>query len=322
MRTNVSFDSAGLQIAGHLYIPDDNHTGPRPAIVVGHPGSGVKEQAAGLYARHLSEQGFVTLAFDAAYQGESGGTPRGLEDPAHRIEDMKAAVSFLTTRHEADPERIGALGICASGGYALNAAASDHRVKAVGTVSAVDIARQFRNGADGTQDPAVFQHMLDAAAAARAAEAHGEGPQTFQLFPDTADQARARGGRHGLEGFEYYISGPTAHPRSAKFLTWSSIDHMAFFDAVRLVSLIGPRPLLMIVGRAAVTSWMSIQAFQNATGPKELHWIDGASHNDLYYKEQYVGPAVTKLTGFFTKNLAAGRTPAEAASSKSLAPYR
>ena len=312
MRTDVSFDSAGIQIADHLYIPDDSHAGPRPAIVVGHPGSGVKEQAAGLYARRLSEQGFVTLAFDAAYQGESGGTPRGLEDPAHRIEDIKAAVSFLTTRPEADPGRIGALGICASGGYALNAAASDHRIKAVATVSADDIARQFRNGADGTQDPAVFQHMLDAAAAARTAEARGEGVQTFQLFPATAEEARARG-QHAVEGFEYYISGPTAHPRSAKFLTWSSIDHMAFFDAFRFVSLIGPRPLLMIVGREAVTSWMSIQALQNATGPRELHWIDGASHNDLYYKEQYVGPAVTKLTGFFTKNLAADTTPAQAA---------
>jgi uncharacterized protein len=314
MRTDVSFGSACIQIAGHLYMPDDNHTGPRPAIVVGHPGSGVKEQAAGLYAKHLSEQGFITLAFDAAYQGESGGTPRGLEDPAHRIEDVKAAVSFLSTREEADPERIGALGICASGGYVLAATASDHRIKAVGTVSAVDIARQFRDGADGSQDPAVFGHMLDAAAAARIAEARGEGPQSFQLFPDTAEQARALGGQHAVEGFEYYISGPTRHPRSAKSLTWSSIDHLAFFDAFRFVSLIGPRPLLMIAGREAVTAWMSIQAFQNAAGPKELHWVDGASHNDLYYKDQYVGPAVTKLTGFFTKNLAAGRTPAGAAS--------
>jgi uncharacterized protein len=88
---------------------------------------------------------------------------------------------------------------------------------------------------------------------------------------------------------------------------------MAFFDAFRFVSLIGQRPLLMIVGRAAVTSWMSIQGFQNATGPKELHWIEGASHNDLYYKEQYVGPAIIKLTDFFTSNLAAAdTTPAQA----------
>jgi fermentation-respiration switch protein FrsA (DUF1100 family) len=302
-KTNVTYDSAGIPLAAHLYTPDDSHTGPRPAIVVGHPGSGVKEQAAGLYARLLAENGFVTLAYDSAYQGESGGEPRGLEDPAHRIEDLKAGVSFLTTRSEVDPDRIGALGICASGGYVLCATASDHRIRAVGTVSAVDIARQFRNGADGTQDPAVFQHMLDAAAAARTAEARGEGPQSFQLFPDTAEQARARGGQYGLEGFEYYISGPTAHPRSAKFLTWSSIDHMAFFDAFRFVNLIGQRPLLMIAGNRAVTAWMSIHAFQNAAGPRELHWIDGASHNDLYYKKQYVDPAVEKLTGFFTQNL-------------------
>ena len=185
----------------------------------------------------------------------------------------------------------------------LSATASDHRIKAVGTVSAVDIARHFRNGADGTQDPAVFQHMLDAAAAARTAEARGEGPQSFQLFPDTGEQARARGGQYGLEGFEYYISGPTAHPHSAKFLTWSSVNHMAFFEAFRFVSLIGQRPLLMIVGNRAVTAWMSIHAFQNAASPKEPHWIDGASHNDLYYKKQYVDPAVEKLTGFFTQNL-------------------
>jgi uncharacterized protein len=314
MRTNVSFDSAGTMIAGHLYTPDDSRTGPRPAIVVGHPGSGVKEQAAGLYARLLSGQGFLALAFDAAYQGESGGTARGLEDPAHRIEDIKAAVSFLTAHGAVDPDRIGALGICASGGYVLSATASDHRIRAVATVSAVDIARQFRYGADGTQDPAVFQQLLDAAAAARTAEARGEGPQTLRIFPDTAEQAWSQGGQHGVEGFEYYISGPTSHPRSAKFLTWSSVDRMALFDAFGSVSLIGQRPLLMIVGREAVTSWMSVQAFQHAVGTKEFHWIDGASHVDLYYKEPHVGSAVTRLTGFFTDNLVANRAPAQVTS--------
>jgi uncharacterized protein len=322
MRTNVSFDSAGIQLAGHLYIPGayppgayppgDRPAGARPAIVVGHPGSGVKEQAAGLYASRLAERGFVTLAFDAAYQGESGGTPRGLEDPAHRVEDIKAAVSFLMTRQEADPDRIGALGICASGGYGLAAAATDHRIRAVAAVSAVDIARQFRAGADGTQDPSVIQGMLEAAATARTAEARGERAATFKLFPDTEEEAR-QGGRHVFEGWEYYCTPRAYHPRSAKNFTWSSIDRVVAFDAFAAVDLIAPRPLLMIVGREAVTSWMSVQAFQRALGPKELRWIDGAVHSDLYDKEQYVGAAVTRLADFFTGSLAPGSARAQVA---------
>ena len=302
-RTEVTFDSAGISLAGHLYTPGTRGDGPRPGLVVGHPGGGVKEQAAGLYASRLAAKGFVTLAFDAAYQGESGGDPRGLEDPAHRVEDLKAAVSFLTTRPEADTDRIGALGICASGGYVLPATASDHRIKAVATVSAVDIARQFRLGADGTQDPAVFDGMLDAAANARTVAARGEKPPALTLFPETIEQARALGGEHGAEGFEYYRTPRGQHPRSASVFDWTSIDKMATFDAFALVPLIGQRPLLMIAGARAVTSWMSIEAFQRATGAKEFDWIDEASHVDLYDKERYVGPAVEKLARFFADNL-------------------
>jgi hypothetical protein len=301
MRNSVTFPSAGLNLAGHLYLPD-GEAAPGPALVVGHPGSGVKEQTAGLYAERLAAQGFVTLAFDAAYQGESEGEPRGLEDPAHRIEDLKAAVSYLTTRDEVDAERIGILGICASGGYGLAAAATDHRVRALGTVSAVDIARQFRLGADGAQDPAVFQSMLGAAAAARTAEAGGEDVRMFKLFPDTEEQARAAG-PHVYEGWEYYCTPRAGHPRSAKALAWTSVDRIATFDAFHAVELIAPRLLLMIVGRDAVTSWMSVEAFQKATGPKELHWIEGAVHNDLYDKDEYVMPAVAKLADFFKQSL-------------------
>jgi fermentation-respiration switch protein FrsA (DUF1100 family) len=105
-----------------------------------------------------------------------------------------------------------------------------------------------------------------------------------------------------FEGFEYYWTPRAQHPRSAKFLTWTSIDHMAFFDAFRFVGLI-ERPLLMNVGREAVTSWMSLAAFQDAQGPKELRWIDGASHNDLYDKDQFVTPIIAKLTEFFMASL-------------------
>jgi uncharacterized protein len=301
MRNSVTFPSAGLKLAGHLYLPD-GEAAPGPALVVGHPGSGVKEQTAGLYAERLAAQGFVTLAFDAAYQGESEGEPRSLEDPAQRIEDIKAAVSYLTTRAEVDAERIGLLGICASGGYGLAAAGTDHRIKALGTVSAADMARQFRLGADGTQDPAVFQGMLDAAAAARTAEAGGEGVQTFKIFPDTEEEARA-GGPHVFDGWEYYCTPRAGHPRSAKALTWTSVDRLATFDAFYAVELIVPRPLLLIAGRDAVTSWMSVEAFQKAAGPKELHWIEGASHVDLYDKDEYVTPAVAKLADFFKQSL-------------------
>ncbi|NMO56844.1 alpha/beta hydrolase [Actinoplanes sp. TBRC 11911] len=302
-RIDVTFDSAGIPLAGHLYLPDGDTDGPRPAIVVGHPASGVKEQAAGLYASRLAEQGFITLAFDAAHQGESGGLPRGLEDPAQRVEDLKAAVSFLSARLEVDPTRIGALGICASGGYVIPAAATDHRIRAVATISAADIGRQFREGADGRQAPAVIQAMLDAAAAARTAEARGEGVGTFPIFPDTAEEARALGGQHGFEGFEYYCTDRGQHPRSAKKFTWSSIDRIAAFDPFRFIAMIAPRPLFMIVGTEAITRHMSNEAFNGAREPKELLWVDGASHVDLYDKPEYVDPAVERLAGFFTAEL-------------------
>jgi fermentation-respiration switch protein FrsA (DUF1100 family) len=299
LMTTVSFDSAGITLAAHLHIPDSPASGPWPALVVGHPGTGVKEQTSGTYARLMAERGFVTLAFDAAYQGESGGLPRGLEDPAQRVEDFKAAVSFLATREEVDAGRIGLLGICASGGYSLAATGGDHRVKAVATVCGVDVARQFRHGADGTQAPAVFQGLLDLAAQARTAAARGEDPGVLTMFPETAEEAGALGGRHGVEGFEYYCTPRGEHERSAKFLAWPSVDKLASFDAFHAVPLIAPRPLLQIAGTRAVTSWMAVEVHQRATGPKELHWIEGASHVDLYDKKEFIDPAVEKLAGYF-----------------------
>ncbi|WP_460443169.1 alpha/beta hydrolase [Amycolatopsis stemonae] len=295
MPENVTFPSAGLELAGHLYLPEQD--GPRPAIVVGHPAGGVKEQAAGRYARLLAERGFVTLAFDAAFQGESEGLPRGLEDPAHRVEDLKAAVSFLITRPEVDAGRVGALGICASGGYVLPAAATDHRIKAVATVSAADIGRMFREGADGTQDPAIVQGMLDVAAAARTSAARREKMGSFPIFPPTAEEARAAGGQHGFEGFEYYRTERAHHPRSAAEFTADSLDRIVAFDAARFIGLIAPRPLLMIAGTEAVTKHMTTEAFSNAAEPKRLRWIEGATHVDLY--DRRVAPVVDELAGFF-----------------------
>lgn len=301
---SVTFESAGIPIAANLYLPA-GAAGPLPALVVGHPGTGVKEQTSGVYARQLAERGFAALAFDAAYQGESGGLPRGLEDPAQRVEDFKAAVSYLTTRDEVDPARIGLLGVCASGGYSLSATGGDHRIRAVATVSTAEPARQFRYGADGTQDPAVFQSLLDAAAQARTAAARGEDPGAMTMFPETAEQARQLGGEHGVEGWEYYCSTRGYHERSAKTLAWESIDKMASYDVFHAVPLIGPRPILQILGERAVTAWMGLEAHRRATGPAQIHWMKGASHVDLYDKQEYIGPAIDRLTEFFTANLPA-----------------
>ena len=303
MRTNVTFPSAGLNLAGHLYTPDDAE-GPWPAIVVSHPMSGVKEQAAGLYAEQLARAGYLTLAFDAAYQGESEGTPHLLEDPAHRSEDIKAAVTFLSLRDDVDPDRIGALGICASGGYLAPAAATDHRIKAVATVSAVDTGDVFRHGVGRTQDPAILQAMLDAAGDARIEEARGGAPRLAQIHPDTEEQARALG-QHTYDGWEYYRTPRGSHPRSGNFFVLRSIDLIAQFTAFETIELIAPRPLLMIVGTEAATAYLSQEAIEKAREPKELYWIEGATHVDLYDKQEYVPTAVAKLTDFFATHLSA-----------------
>lgn len=302
-RSDVRFDSAGIELAGHLYLPAAA-AGTLAGIIVGHPGSGVKEQTAGLYARLLAERGIATLTFDAAFQGGSGGLPRGLEDPAHRVEDFKAAVSYLTTRRDIDADRIGALGICAAGGYLLSAAAGDQRIKAVATVSAVDMSRQYRFGADGTQDLAVFPRLLAQAAAARTAEVAGAQTQTFTLFPASAEEARTIGGEHGLDGYDYYRTPRGEHPLSMRDKAWRSLDLLVGYDCFSAVPLLSDRPLLMIAGRRAVTAWMSIEAYQRHGGAKEFVWVEGASHVDLYDKGEYVGPAVDELDRFFVRELA------------------
>lgn len=294
----VSFKSNGLKISAVLYTPSGLDQ-PAPAIVVGHPGSGVKEQTAAFYAQSLAEEGFITLTFDAAHQGASEGLPRGLEDPRQRTEDFKCAVSFLHTVKAVDSGRIGVFGICAGGGYAIAAASADHRVKAIATVIGADIARQFKRGGDGTQDPAIFNGLLELAAAERSKEAQGNEPGTFPLFPPTPEGL----GAHDREGWEYYCTPRGEHPRSMKAITWNSVDRIAGFDAFAFVDQISPRPLLMITGTKAVTRWMSEEAIAAAREPKELFVIDGANHIALYDQRPYIDQAVAKAADFFHSNL-------------------
>ncbi len=299
MITKVSFPSAGLEIAAELYKPEISNG---RTLIVGHPGSSVKEQSPALYASKLVDDGFLVLTFDAAYQGESEGLPRSLEDPDQRIEDFKAAVSYLSTRQEVDANRLGVLGICASGGYVISAAAGDRRIKAVATVAATDVGLQMRVGADGKQDPAVLDALLNAAGSERTKSFDVGKIGEFPIFPASEEEARA-GSRHVFEGWEYYCSSRGCHDRSAKMLTWDSLDRMATFDAFRFIDMISPRPILMVTSEHAVTAWMTREALAKAREPKALYVVKGATHVDLYDQEDAVNDAVEQISIFFNSSL-------------------
>jgi len=148
---SITFPNGPIKIAGNLHLPKDfANDGGYVAIVVVHPAGGVKEQTAGLYASKLADEGMIALAYDASYQGEGGGEPRQEEDPYARVEDVRAAVDYLTTLEFVDQQRICVLGICFGGAYAINAAMTDPRIKAVGTVSAINLGAMYRAGYEGT----------------------------------------------------------------------------------------------------------------------------------------------------------------------------
>jgi fermentation-respiration switch protein FrsA (DUF1100 family) len=303
MRSNVTFKSNGLKIAGHLYLPDDYKEGEkRSAIVVGHPCGGVKEQTAGLYAKKLSEKGFITLAFDASYQGESEGEPRFLEDPFSRAEDVKSAVTFLETRDDVDEQRIGALGICASGGYVPFAAETDRRIKAVGTVSAVDMGDFVRNGLRNSVIPNL-EHLLEESNKARIEEAKGQPPRLEHIVPNTPEEVPKDAPSSIREATDYYRTPRAQHPNSQNWILVRSIDRIAEYSSYDHVHMISPHPLLMIAGTKADTRYFSETAIEKAKEPKELFLIEGATHISLYDKKEYVNPAVDKLNNFFNQYL-------------------
>lgn len=304
MKTDVTFPSDHLTLSGLLFTPDDPVDSRLPAIVISHPGGGVKEQSPSVYARRLARAGFAALVFDAAYQGESEGEPRGMEDPFQRAEDIKSAVTFLTTRDDVDPGRIGALGICASGGYVPYAAQTDRRIKSVATVSAVDLGSVFREGLGRTQDPAILQALLDQAGAARTEEARGAAPRLVAWIPDDAKELLETGTRQFQETFEYYRTPRGHHPRAVQGWVLRSVDRIAQYDSYAMIRLVSPRPLLMIAGSEAESAYFSREAVEQAAEPKELFVVDGATHIDLYDRDEYVIPAVAKLTEFFGEHLA------------------
>lgn len=294
----------GITLAGDLYMPR-NAEGKLAAIAVCGPFGAVKEQASGLYAQTLAEQGFITLAFDPSYTGESGGEPRNVASPDINTEDFCAAVDFLSTLEEADPERIGILGICGFGGMGLNAAAIDTRIKATVTVTMYDMSRVNANGYFDSMDAEARYAARKRLNDIRTADARsGKITPAGDGLPDklTGDEPQFVKDYYG-----YYKTERGFHPRSINSNgAWNATSPLSFMN-MPLLSYAGEicSAVLMIHGEKAHSRYFSEDAFRKLTGDnKELMIIPGANHVDLYDNTDAI--PFGRIASFFGENLKQG----------------
>lgn len=297
----VNFKSNNLNVVANMYFPENfDENNQYPAIVVNHPAGGVKEQTAGLYAERLATLGYVTMAYDASYQGESEGQPHNLENPSSRVEDVRAAVDYFNTLDFIDDSRIGALGICAGGGYTIKAAQTEKRIKAVVGISAADIGQNFRKGWTGNQDEKDINPLLEQVAEQRKAEANGAPQKLVGFVPEEPTEDMDQ---ETKDGWEYYRTPRAQHERSINQFPFISFDRINEFTAFDLVDKLLTQPVLFIAGSEAGTLWQSENAYERALEPKDIHIVEGANHFDMYDKEPFVTEAVEKMNSFYGQYL-------------------
>lgn len=300
-RTPVRFTNRyGIEIAADLYTSKDlDEQAGQPALVIGPPYGGVKEQGPGVYANQLAQRGFVALAIDPSYNGESGGTPRHVASPEIFAEDFSAGVDFLGTLPYVDRERIGAIGICGSGGFALNAASVDERIKAVATSAMYDISRVARNGWQDSLTAEQRREARQGIAALRWADLDSGEQTLFGSFPETFEPEKVD--PVTAEFHEFYVTDRGHHPRSiGGFTATSSLAHWLLGPIPHLADL-DQRPILLITGENAHSRYFTDTVYELAVGPKELVVVPGARHIDLYDRVDLI-PFDT-LEAFFTDAL-------------------
>lgn len=301
----VSYKIRENKIVANIYTPANFDSNKKyPAIVVAHPNGGVKEQVAGFYAQRLAKLGYITIVFDAAYQGGSEGLPRNVDIPANRVEDIRAAADFLSTFDGVDIDRLGVLGICGGGGYTIKASQSDKRFKAVATLSMFDSGLVRRNGFLDSQIDTIQDRLKEASDSRQKEVLTGEVNYTSSAPSKLSEEELSKISTDLYrEGMIYY--GDThAHPNSTFAYTASSLLDLMSFDATNNVELIN-QPLLMIVGDNADTKYMSERVFERASGTKnkELYQLKNATHIQTYFREDLVDEAVKKLEEFYKNNL-------------------
>lgn len=294
-----------MNIAGNLYLPKDmDKSKKHAAIIVGHPMGAVKEQSADLYAVKMAERGFVTMSVDLAFWGGSDGQPRNAVAPELYAETLSAAVDYLGTGPFADREKIGAIGICGSGSFAISAAKIDPRLKAVATISMYDMGAANRNGLNHSLTLAQRKQIITDAAEQRYVEFQGG---ATKYTSGTVHEITEKSNPIEREFYDFYRtprgeftpagSSPllTTHP------TLSSNTKFMNFYPFNDIETISPRPLLFITGDQAHSKEFSEDAYKRAAEPKELYYVAGAGHVDLYDRVELI--PFDKLESFFKANL-------------------
>lgn len=294
-----------MNIAGNLYLPKDmDKSKKHAAIIVGHPMGAVKEQSADLYAVKMAERGFVTMSVDLAFWGGSDGQPRNAVAPELYAETFSAAVDYLGTGPFADREKIGAIGICGSGSFAISAAKIDPRLKAVATISMYDMGAANRNGLNHSLTLAQRKQIIADAAEQRYVEFQGG---ATKYTSGTVHEITEKSNPIEREFYDFYRtprgeftpagSSPllTTHP------TLSSNTKFMNFYPFNDIETISPRPLLFITGDQAHSKEFSEDAYKHAAEPKELYYVAGAGHVDLYDRVELI--PFDKLESFFKANL-------------------
>ena len=296
----VSFRNRyGITLAADLYVPKDPR-GKLPAIAVSGPFGAVKEQSSGLYAQTMAERGFVTLAFDPSYTGESGGEPRNVASPDINTEDFSAAVDFLGLQANVDRERIGIIGICGWGGMALNAAAIDKRIKAVVASTMYDMTRVMSKGYNDSVTIEQRTQMLEQLGQQRWLDAEKGAP----AYQPPYNELKGGEAQFLVDYHDYYRTSRGYHARSVNSgNSWTQTTPLSFMNMPILtyIAEISPRPMLLIHGEKAHSRYFSETAYKAAAEPKELMIIPGANHTDLYDRADVI--PFDKLTTFFKTHL-------------------
>ncbi len=307
----------GLTLSADLYQPKGRSDEKLSAIAISGPFGAVKEQVSGLYAQTMAERGFVTLAFDPSYTGESSGEPRNVASPDINTEDFSAAVDFLGLQPSVNRNRIGAIGICGFSGMALTAASSDSRIKAVATTSMYDMSRSMSWSYKDSYTMEQRHKVIDYLSQQRWVDAENGKPSLGYHEVPFDEKGNIVKGQKVLPDvlpenpdpvlvsfFNYYKTPRGFHPRGINSTTaWTATTPMSFFSFPMYanIEMISPRPILLIAGEKANSRYYSEDVFKMASEPKELVIVPGADHVDLYDNMDKI--PFDNLSEFFAKNL-------------------